>query len=58
MQEHEEQKERYAGYDVRVEHRDVVEEGDGLLAPSLHVVYAYCRDGPEHGGHDSCYKGY
>ena len=52
VQEDEEQEERHTGDDVRVQHRDVVQEGDGLLAASLHVVDSDSCDGAEYGGHN------
>ena len=59
VQEHEEQEERHAGDDVRIEHRDVVEKLQPGFLPSVHIVDTdggkgteYCRDSRGHEGND------
>ena len=61
MKEDEKKEERYTGDDVRVEHRNVVQEGDGLLALTSHIVDAdgcncadYCGNGGCNQGDDHC----
>ena len=58
MQEHEKQEQRYTGYDIRIDHRDAVEEGDGLPAASAHIVNSYRRHSSQQRGNQSCHDCY
>ena len=58
VQEYEEQEQRYTCDDVRVEHRDVVHEGYGLLCLASHVVQTYGCDGSENRRYRSGDNGY
>ena len=57
VQEHEEEEERHTGDDVRIEHRDVVQESHGLLSLASHVVDAYGGYCTEQGRYRSGYEG-
>ena len=57
VQEHEEQEERHTRDDVRIEHRDIVQERDRLLSAASHVMDAdsgyRAQDGSENGSNQS-----
>ena len=58
MQEYEKQEQGNTGYDIRINHRDIVEKLYSLFLSSLEVEYSYCRDCAENRRNYRSYKGY
>ena len=57
VEEHEKQEERHTGDDVRIEHRDVVQECDHLLAATSHVMESDGCNGAERCRYDCSDEG-